>query len=97
MRIEDDTLALREIGAFWKRAYAGYKPNAQRFASPEMSRDLSQNRKHIKFAKIYNERGDQFIRQVTDMTNIGSIAGADLWVISWKPEGEPATYSPERR
>ena len=41
------------------------------------------------------ETGEGFFRRITDISQVGSLVGSDLWCISWRHEDGDGTYREE--
>jgi len=92
----------RSTPEFYARERCGNKPNTVRM----LSRGESAGR--LGFADACMEAGESatieiigtegeppFFRRITDISQIGSLVGSDLWCISWQHEDGNGTYSDE--
>lgn len=96
MRLEGDSVVVKEVGEYFVRAERGYKPNVQRILSPQLHAEMMERRPAVKHIRVYNESGLEFQRELTDKTCIMSGLGGFLWCFSWRHD-ESATNPGVRR
>lgn len=83
-RVDGSTLVCREVGFLFRRSAEGWKPNSVRMVSPALHNELRAARPHLRTVRVFNELGEEFERDLLDLTELGNLVGVHLWVASWK-------------
>ena len=77
--------------------YNGNKPNTVRIMDRHSTR-LDTVRAHLVFGESATieicrvDGTDPFFRSLTDISQVGSLLGKDIWVLSWRHEDGPGDY-----
>ena len=91
-------VVFRSIPDFWRIERNGNKPNTLRILSQSEYPRIDAARAALMMGEpasidmMNTETGEEFFRRITDISQVGSMLGSDIWVISWRHEDGVGTY-----